>query len=285
MTTLFEFLAKNGGLLTFVFLEAICIYLLISFDAEKNKTFISSANALSGWINNIHTSAYDYLNLKSRNQALALENKRLLEEMAELRRQMNDLELRSRLPEFSGGNATIDTVSPPRFIVARVIGNSINDPNKTNMFTLNRGSAHGVRPHCGVIDGQGIVGIVRGVSSRYSVAISLLNRQTVVSAAVRGKGYFGALKWPGESPEYMTLEDVPTYANIAAGDTVETSGYGHLFPKSVPIGTIESFSEASDGNFFSIKVKLINQLNKLEYVYVYLNSERDSIRQLENIGR
>lgn len=47
----------------------------------------------------------------------------------------------------------------------------------------------------GVVDGNGVVGIVYETSSHYSRVISVLNSKSSISCKIVGSEYFGYLKW------------------------------------------------------------------------------------------
>ena len=79
------------------------------------------------------------------------------------------------------------------FIVAQVINNSVS--NSHNYITLNKGSRDGLHSEMGVVDQNGIVGIVNAVSDNFAVVISLLNPKLRLSCKVKGSSYFG--KMPG----------------------------------------------------------------------------------------
>ena len=58
-------------------------------------------------------------------------------------------------------------------IPAKVITNSLYERN--NIITLDKGYKDGVRENMGVVDGNGVVGVVYLVSDHYCTVLSLLN--------------------------------------------------------------------------------------------------------------
>ena len=85
----------------------------------------------------------------------------------------------------------------------------------------------------GVVDGNGIVGIVYETSSSYSLVISVLNSKSNISCKIVGSDYFGYLKWEHGDSRYAYLKDLPRHAEFNLGDTVVTSGFSTVFPEGI----------------------------------------------------
>ena len=119
------------------------------------------------------------------------------------------------------------------FIVAQVINNSVS--NSHNYITLNKGSRDGLHSEMGVVDQNGIVGIVNAVSDNFAVVISLLNPKLRLSCKVKGSSYFGSLVWDGKDARYAVLEEMPRHVKFAKGDTIITSGYSAVFPEGIMV--------------------------------------------------
>lgn len=166
------------------------------------------------------------------------------------------------------------------FIAANVVSNSIISAN--NSLRLDRGAADGVKPHMGVISSdEGLVGIVRETAEHYCRVMSLLHSQSRIKASIRRNGYFGTLAWNGGDPMRMQLEAIPKHAEVAVGDTIQTSGYSQIFPKGILIGKVESAKLGPGENFYTITVKLFNDLSKVQYVYIVDNLMRDEHEELD----
>ena len=74
----------------------------------------------------------------------------------------------------------------------------------------------------GVVDANGVVGIVYKTSPRYSLVIPLLNSKSSISCKIVGSDYFGYLKWEGGDSRFAYLKDLPRHAEFNLGDTVVT---------------------------------------------------------------
>jgi len=167
------------------------------------------------------------------------------------------------------------------FIPAAVIDNSI--ASFDNTLTLNRGRLDGVEPHMGVINGDGVVGIVRQVSDHYSMVMSLLHRQTRISAAIKGTGAYGVLRWYGGDTKQMQLEAIPKHETVGKGDTVVTTGYplSHIFPKNILIGVVDTAYIKSGENFYTVDVHLNISLSSTQHAYVVSLNHRKELLDLQ----
>jgi rod shape-determining protein MreC len=147
---------------------------------------------------------------------------------------------------------------------------------------LDKGSDSGIKPEMGVITARGVIGIVKDVSEHYCSVMSFLHKDSKVSARFRKNSYIGSLTWDGHHPLYATLSDIPKHVVFAKGDTVETSSYSSVYPEGIPIGVIEETTLDKGGNFFISQVRLLEDFQKLSYVYVvnYLfKEERNKLEE------
>jgi rod shape-determining protein MreC len=167
------------------------------------------------------------------------------------------------------------------YMGARVVSNSI--AQQDNYITLDRGSLHGVKVGQGVISGNGLVGIVKKVTSHYCLVMSLLHSKTNISVAVKKNRYFGTLNWKGSDPRYMAVTDLPKFADIKHGDTMQTSGYSEIFPGELMVGVIDTIGPAYGGNYYEGQVLLFNDLSRIQNVYIILNAHLQERQQLLNI--
>jgi len=165
------------------------------------------------------------------------------------------------------------------FTAADIINNSVN--KHSNNITINRGAKHGIQIRAGVFDDRGIVGIVRNVGDRFSSVMSILHKESRITAAIRRNNYFGSLTWNGSNPRMVTLSDIPKHAQLIKGDTIQTSGYSTIFPAGIMVGLIDTFWLEPGSNFYTIDVLLSNDLSKSKYVYVVNDLMREEINTIE----
>jgi len=259
----------------FLALEAISLVLIVSFNNYQRVTFFNSSSNFAGAVYEKFSSFDDYFNLSRVNIRLAADNAALRQE----------LQLRTMQQEKYPVNRP-DTVEAPSYIFtsAKVIGNSVN--KQFNYITLNKGSRQGIKKDMGIIDADGVVGVITDVSPNYSTGLSLLNKRFSIPAKITKNNYFGSLVWDGEHYNTADLKEIPFHIIVNVGDTVVTSGYSNVFPDGIMIGTIKKFDTESGTNFYNIKVELSTNFKTLKYVEVVQNTKRAELIKLEsnNIG-
>lgn len=271
MRSLFRFLLRNYFLMMFLILEAISLVLIVSLNDYQRVTFFNSSNNFAGTIYERFSNLDDYFSLGRTNARLAAEN-------ASLRKQ---LQMRIMNQENYPINRP-DTVEAPAYIFtsAKVISNSVN--KQFNYITINKGSRHGIKPDMGIINADGVVGVITNVSQNYSTGLSLLNKRLLIPAKITTNNYFGSLVWDGEHYNTADLKEIPFHVIVNVGDTVVTSGYSNIFPDGMMIGIIKKFGVVSGTNFYDIKVELSTNFKTLKYVEVVQNTKRAELIKLES---
>ena len=275
MRNLLNFLLKYNHWFLFILLEVISFVLLFRFNHYQHSVYFSSANAVAGKVYEVSGGITSYFHLKSVNEDL-------LDRIMELEQQNHNLEdaLGRHLSDSTELNS-IRNLSNTDYQVfkARVINNSLNLVD--NYITLNRGSKDGIRPEMGVVDGNGVVGIVYDTSSHYSRVISVLNSKSSISCKIVGSEYFGYLKWEYGDSRYAYLKDLPRHAEFNLGDTVVTSGYSTVFPEGIMIGTVDDMADSNDGLSYLLKVKLATDFGKVSEVRVIARTGQHEQKELE----
>ena len=266
MSFILALIERFGNLILFVLLEVICFVLIVNFNHKQREIFLHSTSLFSGSMLKKSTQLGDYLDLELSNQDLLRENARLLQEL------INTPKL--AIPAADTSVLKYD-VSP-----ARVIKNSIT--SLRNKITIDKGLLDSVTTALGVVDLNGVVGIVRKSNDHFASVMTLLNVDTRISASIEGMEYFGTVTWDGKSYDYLTLSEIPIFAEIKVGDKVITNGYSTIFPKGILIGTVRSFDQSKDGAFYDIYIEPTADLSKLQYVYVLKGNFVDEINALDS---
>lgn len=267
MINLLYFLTRYGGFLTFVILELISVYLVVQYNQTQREIYLNSSRFYSGILLDKTERLRHYASMAEIADSLASENAALYNRLySQLALAPRDVELDSLLAPFD-------------FIPARVIKNSINQPN--NNLTLNKGDQDGVQPGMGVVLSKGVLGIVRNTSPHFCRVISILNSQTYIGAAIRRNGAFGMIHWDGLDPGMVILEEIPKHLDIQLGDTIVTSGHSSVFPPGLEIGTVDNYLIPSGSNSFRIRVRLFTDLSRTNRAYIVRNRYWEEIQSLE----
>ena len=260
MRNLIVFIIKYHLILLFVLLESISLYLLVSNNYYHQSVFIRSTNEIIGnfykKINNIN----EYFGLKETNYILAQENARL---RSELKNSFIVSPLQVMIKE--------DTLyrQQYKYIEAKIIKNSINKRN--NYLIIDKGKLQGVQKDMAVITSNGIAGIVTEVSNNFSTIMSLLHKDSKVSAMIKKNKYKGTLVWDGTDYKNANLIDIEPHVKLAKGDTIITSGNSYIFPEGLLIGVIDKFSIVPGAYYYDISLKFTTDYSRLEYVYIVNN--------------
>lgn len=266
MGNLIKFFINYHNVLLFLSLELFALFLSVKHSNIKTKAFITSANVVSGFVNENINLVTDYLKLKAENEKLVNENIKLHSKISEFDLSLKDVPQKIKKSDFT-------------YISAEVIKNSIF--RRTNFLTINKGKNDSVQPDMAVISPEGVVGITSKVSQNFTTVISVLNNKLKISGKLKNSNYFGSISWNGDDYRYVFLDDIPNHAEVKRGDTVVTSGYSSIFPKGISIGVVEKISDIKERNFFRIQVDLFTDFKNLGYVYVIKNHSKKEIKKLE----
>ncbi len=275
MHELFAFFVKNSKWFIFLFFVGVSCVLLFNKNPYQHHVYMTSANAVASTVLSASNSVYSYFNLRETNDDLNQRNALLESEVIALRQQLELL----REDQIADTLQLPDSLKQYNFIVANVISNSIAKPY--NYITLNKGYADGVREEMGVIDQNGVVGIVNVTGKHSSRVISLLNSNLRLSCKVKGNSHFGSLVWEGPDPEIALLQELPRHTVYEVGDTVVTSGYSAVFPEGIPVGIVMADTQHRNENFFTLHVKLFTDFSTLSTVQVVDNKKKDENTALE----
>lgn len=268
MQQIFNFIFKNSNRLLFLLLLCVSLLLTIQSHSFHKSRIISSANFLSGGVYEKMNNISEYLNLRTENEALALENARLKSIVFNTK----DTLALQKIDKIKG-------VDPKDIVVSKVIHNSYNVHE--NFLTLNSGSLQGVKPDMGVINSLGIIGIIDKTSPKYSTVISILNVKSRINAKIKKSNHFGSLNWNGKSTGFVQLVDVPRLASVRKGDTIVTGGQSVIFPENINIGTIHKVYVDDKTNYYTLDIKLFNDMTNLGHVYIIKSEDREELNNLE----
>jgi len=268
MQQIINFVIRNKTFLVFLLLFLLSLSLTIQSHSYHRSKFISSTNFLSGGIYNATSSIRAFFNLKKENAILIEENNRL-KSILYNQHQENE------------NQPSIDSSARKyfEFKTATVIKNSYS--NTKNYLTIDRGKKDGMKQDLGVVTSLGIVGIIDNTSQNYSRVISILNTISRINAQLKSSNHIGSLIWNTKSPQFVQVIDISKFAPVKIGDTIITGGQSTIFPKGIPIGSIETFSLDASGDTYTINVKLFNDMTNIGHVYVITNLDSEEIKSIQ----
>jgi rod shape-determining protein MreC len=160
-----------------------------------------------------------------------------------------------------------------RLTRAAVIG---RDPQSlVRTLIVDKGLLHGVRPNQTAITDAGLVGKVIEAGANLAYVGTLLNPK--VKAAVldqRSRVNGVAVIRSGNE---LSMDYVMPEMDVAAGDTIVTSGIGGVFPTGVRVGVVRCVDSTARGMFRSITVRPAVEIARVEDLYLVEPVEWDRI--------
>jgi rod shape-determining protein MreC len=270
MQQIINFIIKNSYRLLFLLLLVLSLSLTIKSHTYHRSEYINSANKITGSVYTQLNDVNEYFSLKEKNKELASENallKKLLFNKKDTLVTSKTL-FRNDLNNFN-------------VVVGKVVKNSFN--TRENYITINAGKALGIKTDMGVINDKGIVGIVEKTSKDFATIQSVLNIKSKINAKIKNSDHFGSLVWDGKNVGFAQLIDVPRLASLRKGDSIVTGGNSDIFPENIPIGKIDKIFIDRKTNYYTINVRLFNDMTALGYVYVIENKKKKQKQELEAI--
>lgn len=269
MRNLLFLLSKIHALLLFIVLEIIAFSLISKSHTYQGVAISNTSNWFTGAFYNFSENYTQYFGLRDQNIALQKENARLRAE----------LKYFAIYPKYDSVLPKKDSLSSYHYIPAKVINNTIYKTH--NFITINKGRKDGINLEMGVINSDGVIGIVSKVSENYALVMSILNTNSSISIKHKKSGAFGNFKWKGFNPTIVNVEDMSKTANVKKGDTMVTSGYSTIFPPDFPIAIAKNVKTIKESGFQKIETTPTADINKIDYVYVVEKKEKFEIDSLE----
>ena len=257
-------------------LQIAALYILFHYNKFHEAVFSGVANELTGNIGGKYNNITYYFHLKKTNDDLAKENEELRNKL------LSNYEQPDSTQKIFQDSIPYDTLGHHRKYIwrsAKVVNNSVSLPNNT--FTIARGENQGIRKDMGVVSPTGVAGVVLNTSSNYAVVMSLLHRDSKISASLKKTGETGQVSWDGSSPLYITLKNIPKSAQVVKGDSVVTSPYASHFPQGILIGTVLEIVDDKTSSFYILRLKPATNFFNVQYVTVVDNLLKDEQAKLE----
>jgi rod shape-determining protein MreC len=199
--------------------------------------------------------------VRKENEQLRAELDRLKVRSNELEGQAAEAKRLAALLSFRQANAAAP------MLAARVVGGSPSD--SVRAVYIDRGETDGVRRNMGVVTPEGVVGKILAVYGNSAQVQLITDKESGVGALLANSRTTGSVRGTGEPQPEMVR--VINDQEVAAGETILTSGLDQIFPKDIPIGTVAS---TQTGNPFKvIYVRPAARLDRLEEVLVLLTQQ------------
>ncbi len=204
------------------------------------------------------------------------------EESQRLRRALSEAQLENqRLNAQMGQWTRLQTLRdyqihvPFSLTMARVIGREPMHWYQT--LLLDRGEREGIAVDAGVITPAGVIGVVIKTHAHYAQVLLVTDRAAGVAAKVERTQDMGIVTGLGSGPDgegLLGVKYLPLSAQVAAGDTLVTSGLGGIFQEGIPIGRIHHVGQKPGEMFLIVTARPSVSFSKMREVFVLTSPKR-----------
>ncbi len=157
-------------------------------------------------------------------------------------------------------------------VAAQVIGASGSD--QSHVLTIDKGSKDGLKPDMAVITPDGIVGKLRDVFPSTSQVLEIDDQSSGAGVILESTRIRAILH--GTIAGRVQIGNLTADSRIKPGETVLTSGGDQVYPRGLPVGTIESIAPDPDHQpYTAIVVRPAVNLNRVEEVLVITGTQSD----------
>ena len=191
-------------------------------------------------IYNLCASTGDYFAdvkaLKKQNEILEKENKRLSDEndsLSHLQKENDSLykalELKKEHNDYKFTNANVISKSAVGY---------------TDIFTIDKGSFHGLKENMPIITDEGaLIGVTYSVEATSARCKTLRSYDVNVGVYDEVSGETGILSGSFETfaDGNYVIKELPDLTTINEGDRILTSGLGDIYPRNLVVGTVCGF--------------------------------------------
>ncbi len=140
--------------------------------------------------------------------------------------------------------------------------------------TVNKGTRDGVREGDPVINGAGLVGVVRVASGGSAQVRLITDDDSGVAAKINESGATGILEIAVGDPNDLRLSLVGPNADAREGQTVVTAGWtsgrlSSVFPYGIQIGRVSEASVGEQETFTQVSVEPFADVREVDFVQVF----------------
>jgi rod shape-determining protein MreC len=155
-------------------------------------------------------------------------------------------------------------------VAAQVIGTSGSE--RSRVVIIDKGSADGLKPEQAVITPDGVVGKLRDVFPHTAQVLLISDQTSGAGVILESTRIRGILR--GTDTGQVQINNLTADSRIQPGETVVTSGGDMVFPRGIPVGTIESIApDPLHQPYTAITIRPYASLSRLEEVLVITGTQ------------
>lgn len=200
---------------------------------------------------------------------LTEENVALRGEIAELREALAASRADAGEIEFLRGMMGLESLDPEWELCGAVVIGRESGSYMT-VYTLNRGSLHGVKENMPVITAEGVVGYVRELGAFWCKVIPIMETISSLGGYVQRSGASGivagdySLRQSGR----CRMSYIEEGADIEEGDLIITSGSGAIYPAGLVVGVVEEMVADPFGRTYTATIVPAVDFDRLSRVMI-----------------
>ncbi len=227
------------------------------------KAFGYVSNAIDGFVS--YFTKFD--DLVEENATLKEENAALRDRLYNAEELENTNEFLSRFLEMKRAHTDFT------FAEANVIGKGSG--NYMTVFTIDRGTAHGIRKDMPVVNENGVIGYIDEVGLTWAKVRTLLETASSVGAYIERTGELGVVEGSFSLAEdgVCRITYLDALSDVKIGDRVLTSGYGSVYPRDLVVGYITEIVPDDFSRTLTAKITPAASLEDLEKVMIITDYE------------
>lgn len=275
MNNLIAFLRKNFHFILFLILQIIALVLIYNSIHYPRFMLGKVARTVTYPFNKMWNGLLRHFNYDTENQALIEQNLALIRD-----RESNFIFFSDSLYSVNGMDDHGKRIRLYDYQSANVIYNTTNKTH--NYLIIDKGTDDGMALDMAIFSAEGVVGVINDISRNFSTVMSVLHPDTRISAKIMPSNQIGTVVWEDHDPTILSLHDIPQHIAVNIGDSVFTSGYSNVFPKDLLIGTVTETENNTKNSFYTIRLKLAVNLNRINTVYVVQNLYKNEIDSLKS---
>ena len=259
---------SQNNVLRFLFLEIICIILMILDQSAKIATPVRAALSsltyplikVIEWPQN----AFEFVKSTASNQFNLLnENVNLKKQLSQAQIDLLQLEVVSQqnreLRQLLGAKQQLPLKTTVAFLV------NINTGDSHHHFIINQGYNQGVYVGQTVLDLNGVAGQVYSVGLETAHVILITNIDHAIPVEFLRTGIRTFVYGTGQLTQ-LSLPEIPQSADVEVGDVLITSGFGDVFPRGLKVATINNVRSSQDRSYLKAEAKPSANLTDLKQV-------------------
>lgn len=240
----FFFRSRQFRIIITVFLVVLILSLSFAFAGSRMSPLTDAAAIITAPFRNAYTAVEnevkDFITAYKGGNDLMVKNAELTSELNDLRQKVSEYDKAKSENEFYKNYLGIKEENPDfEFTPATVISHDSLD--RFFGFTINKGSASGVKVRDIVISDAGLIGMVSEVGTTTSKVTTILSPQITLGALDTRTNDSGIVSGDTQLSDdrLCRFSNISRSSNIAIGDYVSTSGEG-IFPDGILIGSISN---------------------------------------------